>query len=368
MSNYTISPNMNLTVPTVSVDPGPDWATNLNLSLTAIDQHDHSTGKGVQINPAGLNINSDLPLNQNNLTLARSLRLYPNQSLLGLVSDLGCLYRSGADLYYNDGSGTQIRITQSGSVTGAAGTITGLPSGTASAVYNAVSGTFIFQQATSTAANIDGGTLIIRYPGSYPSPSGNYIALEASSALATGYAITLPAALPAANGSLVTRSTAGVESYSTVDDVTLKTTSGVLSTKNDYITAEFKLNGNYARLAGTNNLDGLCFFTYDADIINLWAYIKTPGSSGTTELDVKKCNAPGGSFTSLFTTTPKFASTAGTDAYVDTLGTVSAGTGVTRPVFQTSLVVAGGALRFDLITSMAGTPADCGVIIQFRPR
>jgi hypothetical protein len=40
---------MNLPVPIVSVDPGPDWATNINACMAAIDGHDHSTGKGVPI-------------------------------------------------------------------------------------------------------------------------------------------------------------------------------------------------------------------------------------------------------------------------------------------------------------------------------
>jgi hypothetical protein len=72
------------------------------------------------------------------------------------------LYVIGADLYYNDANGNQVRITQSGSVTGATGTITGLPSGTASAAYNSIiDETFIFQSASNTAANIDGGSVIL---------------------------------------------------------------------------------------------------------------------------------------------------------------------------------------------------------------
>lgn len=193
MANFTTSPNMNLTIPTVSVDPGPDWASNINASLTAIDQHDHSSGKGVQITPSGLNINSDLTLNSNNLISARTVRLFTNAVQPVLATDLGCVYRFGADLYYNDGTGNIIRITQSGSVSGSSGTITGLPSGTASAAFSAASGTFVFQQSTSTAANMDVGSLIIRYPGSYPTPTGNYILIEAPSSLATGYVLTLPA-------------------------------------------------------------------------------------------------------------------------------------------------------------------------------
>ena len=51
MANVTLSPNMNLPVPVVGQDPGPDWANNINSSLGILDQHDHTPGKGIQIVP-----------------------------------------------------------------------------------------------------------------------------------------------------------------------------------------------------------------------------------------------------------------------------------------------------------------------------
>jgi hypothetical protein len=152
MSNTVTSPNMGLPIPVVSTDPGPDWAQNINAALSILDGHNHSAGSGVLITPAGIFINADLLFNSNNATLLRSVRFSPQNSTLSASSDIGCLYEVGPDLYYNDGLGNQIRITQSGSVTGSTGTITGLPSGTASASYSA--GTFTFQSATAVAANI----------------------------------------------------------------------------------------------------------------------------------------------------------------------------------------------------------------------
>ena len=193
MPNVIISPNMSLPVPVVGVDLGPDWANNLNSCLSTIDGHNHTPGMGVQIPPAGLNINADLTFQSNNATNLRTIRFAPQLSAIPASSpDLGCLYEAGVDLYYNDGAGNQIRITQSGSVAGASGTITGLPSGTASASYSSSSGTFIFQQSTNTAANMDIGTLILRYPGSYPTPAGNAISLEVPSSISSGYSLTLP--------------------------------------------------------------------------------------------------------------------------------------------------------------------------------
>lgn len=194
---------MNLVLPIPSVELGPQWAIELNAAMGQVSTHNHQPGNGVQITPAGLNISSDLSFLQNNATNLRTSRFYPQASAITASSpDLGCIYVAGVDLYYNDGNGNQIQITSGGSVTGATGTITGLPSGTASASFQSGSGTFVWDQATSTPANMDAGTYILRYPGSYSSPSGNYIALEAPSTLATGFAITFPATLPGAQTAL----------------------------------------------------------------------------------------------------------------------------------------------------------------------
>lgn len=218
MANNYLTPNMSLVIPVPGQEPGPDWASDINSSLTILDGHTHAPGSGVLITPAAININADLVFNDaNNATDLRSVRFFPNPSALGLAADIGCLYEAGVDLYYNDGAGNQIRITQSGNVAGSSGTITGLPSGTASASYQSITGTFQFQQATSTAANLDVGSVIIRYPGSYPVPSGNAIILEAPSSLSSLYALTLPA-LPAQTN-VMTLGTGGIISSTTWDTV-----------------------------------------------------------------------------------------------------------------------------------------------------
>lgn len=193
MADVTISPNLNMPIPTVGVDPGPDYANNLNACLTTIDNHNHTLGRGLQIPTAGIHIDGDLPLNGFSANSILSLQLNPQGSPLpGISPFLNAVYVSGVDLYYNDGNGNQVRITSGGNVAGAAGTITGLPSGTASASYQAASGTFQFQQATSTAANLDVASIAIRYPGSFPTPAGNYIQLQAPTSLASGFSLTLP--------------------------------------------------------------------------------------------------------------------------------------------------------------------------------
>lgn len=163
MPNSTTTTNMGLIVPTVAVDPGPDWANNINASLGILDQHNHSNGQGVQITPSGININADLPMNANNLTLVNTVNFKALLATLpGSSPNLGCIYVAGNELIYNDEAGNVVPITKTGSVNAGAGSITGLPSGTASASYSSGSGTFVWQSATNTPANMDFGSAILR--------------------------------------------------------------------------------------------------------------------------------------------------------------------------------------------------------------
>lgn len=221
------SANMGMPIPQVGVEPGPQWATDINNSLTIIDRHDHSPGSGVQVTPDGLNISKDLTFNGNNATLLRSSRYSAQGSPLAGASDLGAVYVSGVDLYYNDELGNQVRITQNGSVTGVSGSITGLVS-PASASYSPGTQTFIWQSDVNQAANMDARSYILR--NSTASPFG--LTLEAPT-LTSDYDITLPL-LPASNSILSINTsgaiTAGIglfdQSTITSDGTTVKVPAG----------------------------------------------------------------------------------------------------------------------------------------------
>lgn len=235
MANVTLSPNMSLPVPTVSVDSGPDWANNINSCLSILDQHNHASGSGVQITQAGISLNAttasfdSLSFNSSNAYALRSVRFMPQGAALALATDLGCLYESGVDLYYNDGSGNQIRMTQGGSIVGTAGSISGLPSGTASASYSG--GTFVWQSATNTAANMDAGSYIFR--NSTASSKG--LTLSPPNAMAADYSLFLPS-IPATQ-SIVSLDTSGNLSASyTVDNATLTIASNIIKVANGGIT------------------------------------------------------------------------------------------------------------------------------------
>lgn len=193
MSDVIISPNMSLPVPIVGLDPGPDWANNINACLGILDEHNHSAGEGVQINPDGLNINADLPLNGNNLTLVKTVNFNSQLApLAGAPPNLGAIYVAGNELFYNDEAGNVVPITHNGSVNAGAGSITGLPNGTASVSYSGIAQTYTFQSATNTPANLDAGSITIRPIA--VSPDG--ITISAPPSLSSNYSLTLPAALP----------------------------------------------------------------------------------------------------------------------------------------------------------------------------
>lgn len=189
------TPFMNLNLPTVSVTAGPDWATQLNTVFQNIDDHDHSSGKGVKVKPSGLDINSDLTMAANNLTNIRSLRLFEYAAALSTANDLACLYNVSGELYYNDGLGNQIQLTSGGGLNASSvGGIGGdYASSTASATYSSASKTYSFLQNTGVRGNVDVANVLIREATS----GANAITLKSPTSLAAGYDLTLPGSLPA---------------------------------------------------------------------------------------------------------------------------------------------------------------------------
>lgn len=112
----TTTPNMNLILPDVSITAGPQWATLLNAAYALIDSHDHSSGKGALITPAGLNITSGLAFNQNDATDFRTVRLHNYNTLSLGASDKTCLYVLSGELHYVDVLGNDVQITVGGQI------------------------------------------------------------------------------------------------------------------------------------------------------------------------------------------------------------------------------------------------------------
>lgn len=164
------TPFLNLDLPVVLTTLGPEWATKVNEAFEVIDEHDHSSGKGVQIKTAGLNINADLSFNDFRATDVKAVKLQDDLSAtLTGATNAGSLYQVSNDLYYTNGSGVAIQLTSGGSIVSIPGSIT-------SFTYNNVNADLVINAADNFV----------------------YLAVDTS----LGRTITLPAASSVAAGRL----------------------------------------------------------------------------------------------------------------------------------------------------------------------
>lgn len=248
MPSPVITPNMFLTEPAVGVTLSPGWALLLNANFQVIDQHNHTNGQGVPIPPAGLNINSDLSFQGNNLLAVNSL-VY-NGAVSGIPAVLST-YTDGTDLFYKDVHGNAIKLTTGGSPASATGNIQGLPStptGGASLTWINATSTFDFtRDSGAVGANVEMGTLVLRYPGSYPTPTGtNFVALEVPAAISAGYAMKMPLALPGSQKFMTLDAAGNIAAPWSVDNSTVEIASGT--------TLRVKANGITSNELATNSV------------------------------------------------------------------------------------------------------------------
>lgn len=112
----SVTPNMNLTLPTVSTTLGPLWASQLNTALETISDHDHTSGKGKQITTAAINIDADLDISLNRLVNVQATKFDDLAAALTGAPNAASVNVSGGDLYFTNGSGVAVQITDGGSV------------------------------------------------------------------------------------------------------------------------------------------------------------------------------------------------------------------------------------------------------------
>ena len=205
----TTSPNMNLILSTVNVDSGLLWEQNLNASLTTVDGHNHTSGNGVQIPAAGLNINAALSF-QNQQAINLQATTFQQQSSLATLNAL--FVGTDGNLYFNDGVGDpSIQMTLGGGVNATSSGITG--SGGASAAFT--TGVLIVQSATNTPGNISGGSLLM---GNVVA-SSKFLTLSPPASMGTNYTITLPPLSSLSTGTIVTTDGSGNLGTTTPDAV-----------------------------------------------------------------------------------------------------------------------------------------------------
>jgi hypothetical protein len=264
MGTSIITPNMNLIEPTVGQEFGPQYALDINNSLTLIDQHDHSPGKGVQITPAGININASLSFNNNPALMLSYLSLEAGSSASTTLQSISSAPASNInELFYTDSNGTTTQITKNGQVNVIASSIPGES-------YDA--GTFVWTQTQSslptTPANFDIGSITLR-PNTALTTNG--VELIPPSSVSTSFTFpsfsaSIGGSLPAVS-SFLQMSAGGVISTSvavangitasniannTITTNQISTTAGILPSQLDSVTS-----GNYVALSSSSG----SFFT-----------------------------------------------------------------------------------------------------------
>lgn len=206
--------NMGMVLPDPSITAGPTWASVLNAALTTNDSHDHTTGKGVAVPTAGININADLDFQSNDAIGLRSVRLDNQVATLNGASDLRILYSKNGELAYRDALGNEVILTSAGSVAGATGTITGLVA-PASASFSAVTNTFTWLYDTAKPARLSLADAAF-YPYDGSTAYTFAVSLKAPTTLTASHTWTFPDAA-ATQANIVSISTAGQLTYGAAD-------------------------------------------------------------------------------------------------------------------------------------------------------
>lgn len=215
-------PNMTLVIPTENGDADV-WDTILNSqTFPRIDAHDHTTGNGVRIPSAALKINADVMWASGGInyaiTDAKAFDFTPVASS-AVATYASALFVDSADnnLYFRNQLGTNVKITDGNTINVS---IVGGIGGDYAAIgalfdYDDANDTYRARQETAASvrqyAKIASADLILREykAAGDPTVPVNAVTLKSPAALAASYAVTMPAALPAA-ASIVQLDAAGV--------------------------------------------------------------------------------------------------------------------------------------------------------------
>src|SRR5579863_10414929 len=198
--NSTVSPNMSLIIPTAGQDPGPQYALDINSSLTLIDQHNHSPGSGVQITPAGISITANLPFQNHAATGLSYLSLTAAGSASSVIQSISSAAASSInELWYTDSNGVSTQLTSNGTVNATIATPVGITTTASGFQFNKVTGGV----ATTVPAVMDVGSVIVR-----PTTAGTTNGITLISPAVVGN-LTLPAQ-PSGSTKILQMTTAGV--------------------------------------------------------------------------------------------------------------------------------------------------------------
>lgn len=218
----TTTPLMLLVLPTDHGSSGT-WDVILDTVFGLVDGHDHTTGKGAQIPMTGLKVSADLSFSfggvSRSITDLKAID-FSAQAASGMTALAGALFLNSADneLYYRTTGGTNVKITSGTTlnVAGFTGGIGGDYAGSGALVeFTDSIDSYKFEQETSASVrqyarlqSADVDLFEYKAAGATPVPT-NRVRLQSPVSLAASYALTMPAAVPAATA-IVQVSAAGV--------------------------------------------------------------------------------------------------------------------------------------------------------------
>jgi hypothetical protein len=241
----TTTANMGLSLPSPGVDEGPGWAEQLNDSLSLVDLHNHTAGKGTKIPVAGLDLQADLTINSNSHTDVKSVKFTSQSSSLTTTN---AVYVVNGELYFSDSGGTNVQITSGGSLNLAStGTIGGdyaQVGVNATVTYSDTTKTYSFLQAAGSTAKMYSAKISLADSAG----GSNAVGIIPPVGLASGYDLTLPTAAPGADQVLAFAS-GGQASFRDINGTTgqvsvAKTGSAFTISLPTTITQDLTLSGN----------------------------------------------------------------------------------------------------------------------------
>lgn len=201
------TPNMGLVIPDDHTD-ADTWGLALNtafgVSGGGIDAHDHTTGKGVQVPSAGININADLSFAGFALVSSKGLGFTEvATSTVTSYSDLLFVNSADHNLYFRNSTGTNVQVTAGAQLNVSIVGGIGGDYASVSALLSYVDATkdYLLQQegAPRPWAGLETGDIQLYQKAANITQA---VTLKSPNALAGSYAVTFPTALPSAYGGL----------------------------------------------------------------------------------------------------------------------------------------------------------------------
>ncbi len=287
-------PNMSIVLPALGGDSG-SWDDKLNDALTLVDSHDHTSGAGVQVPSAGLNIDADLSFG--GFTIS-SLGKLSFTAITAPVSGSKNLFVNTSDneLYWRSNGGTNVKLTSGTSInTTLVGGIVGDYTSVGAAVaYDDANDRYTFKQQSGTWARLASGDVRLYETGTSESV---YVGLKAPGALAASYDITMPLAVPSTTG-FVRMSSGGVLS---VGDAMTRNFPGNAASVGDPANETYV---NFQILFSTSTTVVACPCPlYDASTVTGWSVsLRKTSAAGTITAIVYDVNPADGTSTQIGST------------------------------------------------------------------